>query len=31
MSLIEIKNLSKAYQSGEECVAALQEVDLTIA
>jgi putative ABC transport system ATP-binding protein len=31
MSLIEIKNLSKTYESGEECVMALADVDLHIA
>ena len=30
MSLIEIKDLNKTYESGEECVMALREVDLTI-
>jgi len=30
MSLIEIKNLSKSYQSGEECVMALADVSLNI-
>src|SRR3990172_9227205 len=30
MNLIEIKNLSKTYESGEECVMALREVDLNI-
>src|SRR5512135_953699 len=30
MSLIEIKNLNKTYESGEECVMALREVDLNI-
>lgn len=30
MSLIEIKKLSKAYKSGEECVMALNDVNLTI-
>ena len=30
MSLIEIKNLSKSYESGEECVMALSGVDLNI-
>jgi len=30
MSLIEIKNLSKTYESGEECVLALTNVDLNI-
>jgi putative ABC transport system ATP-binding protein len=30
MSLIEIKELSKAYESGEECVMALVDVDLDI-
>lgn len=30
MSLIEIKDLSKAYESGEECVIALCDVDLNI-
>ncbi len=30
MSLIEIKKLNKTYESGEECVMALQDVDLNI-
>jgi putative ABC transport system ATP-binding protein len=30
MSLIEIKKLNKAYESGEECVLALYDVDLNI-
>jgi len=30
MNLIEIKNLSKTYESGEECVMALLNVELTI-
>jgi len=30
MSLIEIKKLNKAYESGEECVMALLDVDFTI-
>src|SRR4030043_1974368 len=30
MSLIEIKKLNKAYESGEECVMALSDVDLDI-
>ncbi len=30
MSLIEIKNLNKAYESGNECVMALVDVDLNI-
>ncbi len=30
MSLIEIKNLNKTYESGEECVTALCDVDLNI-
>jgi putative ABC transport system ATP-binding protein len=30
MSLVEIKKLSKAYYSGEECVMALNDVDLNI-
>ncbi|NWF92903.1 MAG: ABC transporter ATP-binding protein [Syntrophaceae bacterium] len=30
MSLIEIKKLNKTYESGEECVRALVEIDLTI-
>jgi putative ABC transport system ATP-binding protein len=30
MSLIEIKNLNKTYESGEECVMALVDVDLKI-
>jgi putative ABC transport system ATP-binding protein len=30
MSLIEIKNLSKTYESGEECVFALSDVNLEI-
>lgn len=30
MSLIEIKNLSKTYESGEECVVALVDLDLHI-
>ncbi len=30
MSLIEIKKLNKTYESGEECVLALVDVDLTI-
>jgi len=30
MSLIEVKKLSKSYESGEECVRALADVDLTI-
>ena len=30
MSLIEIKKLNKAYESGEECVMALYDVDLNI-
>jgi len=30
MNLIEIKNLSKTYESGEECVMALRDVELNI-
>src|SRR3990172_8614936 len=30
MNLIEIKNLSKTYESGEECVMALREVECNI-
>jgi putative ABC transport system ATP-binding protein len=30
MSLIEIKKLSKTYESGEECVMALRDVDLSL-
>ena len=30
MSLIEIQKLSKTYESGEECVMALTNVDLSI-
>jgi putative ABC transport system ATP-binding protein len=30
MNLIEVKNLSKTYESGEECVMALRDVELSI-
>ena len=30
MSLIEIKKLKKTYESGEECVMALSDIDLNI-
>ena len=30
MSLIEINKLTKSYESGDECVRALMEVDLKI-